>query len=268
MENLELEIKEFENIKKVDFNYEELKSKLNNILGNYKNIIYTEDSIKIAKEDKAMLNKIAKSLNDKRIEVEREYMKPFEDFKSKVRELVDLTKDTVQKIDFQVKEFDEKQRQEKLSNVKEIIKELNTINIDESYLFEDSYLLKSKSENQIKESINQKIEKVKEDLSILEDMKPADFEDIKKYYFRINGNLSESIKELNRINELAKKVEEKVEARIIQETPKEVEQSNIFAEVEEVKEEEVKEFTLTLFTTETKFKQLKEFLKQNNIKNL
>lgn len=43
--------------------------------------MYNDENIDQAKKDKAALNKAAKALNAKRLEIEKEFMKPFREFK-------------------------------------------------------------------------------------------------------------------------------------------------------------------------------------------
>lgn len=248
---MEIIVKNYNTVEKIDFNYEEIKQELISKLDNYKGVKYTEESLTLAKEDRAELNKIAKALNSRRLELEREYMKPFNAFKDKVKELIDITNNTVIEIDKQVKEFEEMQKNKKMEIVNNIIQKLNVNNVPNELLFDNKYLLKGASEKSIIESIEQKLAKVNEDLQILQDMKPTDFEDIKKYYFRIGGNLGESIKELNRIKELALKIEKKYEQPIV-----------------EAKEEPIEEYNLTVFCTKSQFESIKQFLSNHNIKSL
>lgn len=248
---MEIIVKNYNTVEKIDFNYEEIKQELISKLDNYKGVKYTEESLTLAKEDRAELNKIAKALNSRRLELEREYMKPFNAFKDKVKELIDITNNTVIEIDKQVKEFEEMQKNKKMEIVNNTIQKLNVNNVPNELLFDNKYLLKGASEKSIIESIEQKLAKVNEDLQILQDMKPTDFEDIKKYYFRIGGNLGESIKELNRIKELALKIEKKYEQPIV-----------------EAKEEPIEEYNLTVFCTKSQFESIKQFLSNHNIKSL
>ena len=53
----------------IDFNFEEIKSELEEKLIKYKNLVVTEDGIKAAKADKAKLNKLAAAIEDKRKEI-------------------------------------------------------------------------------------------------------------------------------------------------------------------------------------------------------
>jgi len=64
---------------------------------------YNDDNIDQAKRDKAALNKAAKLLNSKRLEIEKEFMKPFGEFKEVVAETVKLIGECSAKIDTVVK---------------------------------------------------------------------------------------------------------------------------------------------------------------------
>ena len=85
---MELKIAQVTLPEQIEFNYQELKNEITTKANEYANIVYTDDTIKEAKADKAALNKLKKALNDERIRQEKEYMKPFNDFKTKVNELI------------------------------------------------------------------------------------------------------------------------------------------------------------------------------------
>ena len=57
-----------------------IKEKVEAILPNYSSENYNENNIDIAIKDRALLNKSAKALNSKRIELEKKFMEPFENF--------------------------------------------------------------------------------------------------------------------------------------------------------------------------------------------
>ena len=55
-------------------NFEEIKTWLAERLKDYKNLAYTEDSLKLAKADKAELNRLKKALDERRKEIKKIYM--------------------------------------------------------------------------------------------------------------------------------------------------------------------------------------------------
>ena len=74
---------------------------------------YTDDNIDQAKKDKASLNKAAKALNAKRLEIEKEFMKPFGEFKEIVSDTVKLIGECSAKIDIVVKQNERQYRTRK-----------------------------------------------------------------------------------------------------------------------------------------------------------
>ena len=110
---MEIEIKEYKLPAEIKFNFEELKQEVIAKCSLYESMVYTEDQIKDAKADKASLNKLKKALNDERIRLEKEYMKPFESFKSQVKELCTLIDKPVALIDKQITAAEDKRKADK-----------------------------------------------------------------------------------------------------------------------------------------------------------
>ena len=101
----------------ITFNYEELKQDLLTKAENYASLVYTEDQIKVAKEDRANLNRLKKALNDERLKREKEYMAPFATFKAQINEIISIIDKPCAVIDRQVKAFEEQQKAEKRQTI-------------------------------------------------------------------------------------------------------------------------------------------------------
>ena len=85
---MELKISPYKKPEQICFNYEELKKMIIEKASLYESVVYTDEQIKSAKKDRANLNKFKKALNDERIKLENEYMTPFNEFKSQIKELL------------------------------------------------------------------------------------------------------------------------------------------------------------------------------------
>lgn len=120
---MQFELKPYEVPQEILFNYEELKQELVQKTETYKTLVYTEDQIKEAKEDRAMLNKTKKALNDERLRIQREYMAPFDDFKAKVDDLIKTIDGAAATIDKQIKEYEIAQQKEKKQVIEEIFQQ-------------------------------------------------------------------------------------------------------------------------------------------------
>ena len=61
---MKLDIKPYNPVEQILFNYEELRAEITQKTEIYKTLVYTDENIKSAKADKATLNKLKKALND------------------------------------------------------------------------------------------------------------------------------------------------------------------------------------------------------------
>ena len=114
---MELKITDLQIPGKISFNYAELKEALTARVKDYETMVYTEDQIANAKKDRADLNRLKKTLNDERIRQEKEFMKPFDEFKAQVKELCTIIDNAASTVDSQVKAFEEQQKAEKLEAI-------------------------------------------------------------------------------------------------------------------------------------------------------
>ena len=103
----------------IETNGEELKAWLSEKLTQYNALVVTPETIKAAKDDKAKLSKLRTALEERRKEVKRQCMAPYEDFERKYKELLALIDEPIGKIDTQIKALDEQEQQEKYNRVKD-----------------------------------------------------------------------------------------------------------------------------------------------------
>ena len=114
---MELKINSYQLPEAISFNFEELKNELQVKTDQYTKMVYTDDNIKTAKEDRADLNRLKKALNDERLRLQREYMKPFEGFKKQVDEIIGIIDRPVLAIDRQIKEYEAIKQDEKKQKI-------------------------------------------------------------------------------------------------------------------------------------------------------
>lgn len=156
------------------FNFDELKKELAEKITPYKSLAVTEDDLKGAKSDKANLNKLKKALNDKRIEVKKEYMQPLEVFEGQVKELVSIVDEGIVNIDSQVKAFENKQQEDKLKEIAafyvEEFEDLVDI-LPLERIIPDKWRNKSCKMSDIQQEIRDKAFKFKNDINVIKAMK-------------------------------------------------------------------------------------------------
>ena len=69
-------------------NFQELQDALREILCRYENAVYTEDRLDVAKADKKELAHLRKELDERRKEIKRTYLAPYNAFEAQVKELL------------------------------------------------------------------------------------------------------------------------------------------------------------------------------------
>lgn len=126
-------------------NAKEIRDMVKSALPKYDISNYNDDNIAQAKKDKATLNKAAKALNSKRIEIEKEFMKPFGEFKGIVAETVGLIGECSSKIDAVVKQNEQCYKDGKLKDIRTYFDGTNTNGIDFGKVFKTEWLNKSAS---------------------------------------------------------------------------------------------------------------------------
>lgn len=190
----------------ITFNYEELKAELLEKAAVYASVVYTEDQIREAKADRANLNRLKKALNDERLKREREYMKPFDDFKSKINEIIRIIDKPASIIDQQIKAAEERQKEQKAKEIHDyfISRALpDDFEINFAMIFEERWLNASVSMKSIQESIDTKIERIVSNLSVVRSLPSYAFEAEQAYKNTLD--LAKAVSEAHRLQEMAEK---------------------------------------------------------------
>lgn len=218
---MELKVNEVVIPDSIQFNYEELKQELTEKVSMYETMVYTDDQIKEAKSDKANLNKLKKALNDERIRREKEYMKPFNEFKTRINEIIAIIDKPVAVIDKQVKAFDEKKRQDKMEAIKKLYEESEHPGwLELEQIFNERWLLASVSMRQVQDGIEGWLNEIKTNLDILANLPEFAFEATEVYKSTLDvqkalnegKRLAEMIKRKQEQERLQKEAEERAKA--------------------------------------------------------
>lgn len=186
---MELKMNDYQLPEKISFNFDELKQELTEKVSMYETLVYTDDQIKEAKADKAQLNKLKKALNDERIRLEKEYMQPFNSFKSQVNEIISIIDKPVALIDKQVKEYEDKQKQDKMEQIKALWAEMDVpegLTLEKVY--EDRMLNVSYGMNHVKQKMLDDIKKFNRDMETLAALPEFGFEAQQEYIRTLDLN--------------------------------------------------------------------------------
>lgn len=237
----------------IAWNNEELLERVQNeILPRYMNLVYTDEDITQAKEDRAALNAWIKSLDEKRLEIKKIYSGPLDKFTEQVKEVIAAVKQAIDRIGEIITTHDNKAKAEKKA---EIVKYFNEVIGDLADLvpyekIEDTkwYNATSKFKATAK-AIDEKVGKIREDLTVIDSLGAADTDGLKLFYFR-TLNLAQTIEENKRLKEDRAKVAELNAAQRAENSDSEETEITIRFEVKGSAED---------------FQKLAAFLNENNI---
>lgn len=204
---MELKMQEVQFPKVIQFNFAELKEEITAKAELYKNMVYTEDTIKEAKADKATLNKFIKVLEDKRKDVKKQCLQPYEDFEKQIKELVAIVNEPVQLIDSQVKAYDEKRKAEKLDQIKAIWEESDHPEwLSCNMIFDNRWLNVTFSLKQVQDAITERLTQINTELTTLNSLTEFAFEAVEVYKNTLDVN--RAIAEGQRLADIQKRKQE------------------------------------------------------------
>lgn len=198
-----------QNIGTIEWNYEELKANLADSLKKYNQVV-TPETIKDAKSDMALLNKVDKAIADKAKEVKAQYCAPYLAFAEQAKELQSMVKNARNQIDVQVKEFDEIEKNAKRNKIDNYFITLDFTLVDLNRIFDSKWLNKTCSDKQWQEELTAKVEQIKKDMGMIElfgVMSDDEKNTIKVYYLQTLDLTLAKVK-YDELQALKKKVEQ------------------------------------------------------------
>lgn len=197
-------------------NFDELEKEITTNLKKYEGLVLTEENKSEIKDIKSKLNKLIKAIDRERIDKTKEYNEPLQKFIEQCNTLKSKVLEVSNTFDKQLKEAEEKEKQEKLE---EIIKCFDTKVgeyrelIDFDKVFQEQWLNKTYSMKKVQMDIDHIFSKTNMDIATID----GQFKDenirvqVKDFYFKNiaqNSVLSLAIQEGNRLTETIKKITE------------------------------------------------------------
>lgn len=114
----DLQIIRLESTSITGWNFAELKAELKKELDTYAGLLYTDDTIKYAKKDRATLNKVKKVIEDARKAYKSKCLKPYEALEPQIKELTDMVDERRAAIDGAVKSYEARQKEAKEQEIR------------------------------------------------------------------------------------------------------------------------------------------------------
>lgn len=196
-------------LQKIQWNKEELEEAVNAKIAAYENVVYSEENMKQAKEDRAELNKVSKAIDDCRKRVKNEVMKPYTDFENEIKLVLEKVKTTSNMIDSQIKSFEEQQKEEKKQKIREtydkVIGDLQEI-VPFEKIFDSKWLNVSCSLTKAQKELKEKVQTISTDLETIDSIDSKYKLNAKDVYIN-TFNLSAALAENKRLVDLEEKLE-------------------------------------------------------------
>ena len=95
----------------ITWNFEELKQNVSDKLSVYRNMQYSDDNIADAKKDLATLRKLSQAVNDKKIDIKKECLEPYENIEKQAKELIALIDEPIGVISDQIQEYETRRKE-------------------------------------------------------------------------------------------------------------------------------------------------------------
>ena len=254
-------------VAKVEDNIQEAKEYALKLKEYYSKLVFSDKQLAEAKEERASINKVVKKISDYRKNIVAEFKKPIEMFESTAKETEKILKETADFVDIQVKSFEDKEKEEKRKKIEKLFEELigkEEINelVNLEMLFDERYLNKTYTLENVEKDLFEKIRKICQELKAIKELNSEHELSLINMYLK-DFDLSKIIVENNRLNEL-KKATEKVEEKKV-EIVKEKIENMLEKEVKEDVSDPILTYTLKITAPLSKQKTLRQFLDLNNM---
>jgi hypothetical protein len=266
----DIEVKVTQTAGVIESNFEEIKEALGLQMTAYLELELNEGNIKERKADLATLRKIRKAVDDRRKEVKKTFNKPYEEFESKVKEVLAVIDEPINMIDTGLKGFEEKRIAEKIEHAKVIHAE--QVGEFAEYLpFSASYKNTWKnatcSDNEIISDIQEQVVKIKNDLNVIKGLHSEIEEQLLEAY-KTTGNLATVVQKNTDYIEIKRQIEvaeqQKKEADAAREAAKAEQVAETVTETEPL-EVPIEEGKVTFTVSAYDAASVRQFLEFNEI---
>lgn len=195
-------------IKDIQFNHEEIQKELAIRLEKYNGLVYSEENIKEAKTDRAALNKFKDAIENKRKEIKKQCLAPYEEFEKKIKDIVAMIDKPILAIDTQIKGYEQTKKDEKLEGIKAFYADrvgglADLVPFDR--VFNQKWLNATYKGSDIEKEITELFAKVESDLQVIGELQTEYEPQLKDFYLK-NYDLTATLQEKKRLEEQAEKL--------------------------------------------------------------
>lgn len=160
-------------------NFEELKKSVAQQVQKYVGKTFDDTEIVAAKKDRAALNGMINDLEERRKVLKKKFNEPLVDFETRVKDVIAVIRKPLDEIDVQIKDYEERKKQEKDEEIQSFIKESldkeeDKVVFDVGVLFDERWLNASMSMKKVQEAIEEQISRTRQDVSTIRNLCKAD----------------------------------------------------------------------------------------------
>lgn len=168
----------------LEINYEELKKEIAKELEKYQGLVVTSSDLPKAKDTRALLNKVLKNIKDRKNQLKKEFLKPYEKIEDQITEITQMIEAVVLSIDQQIKNLEMKAREEKLLKIEEVWNQLSYSKIPFDKVWKEEYLNKTYTLDKIRDKFIEFITQTEQDLKAIDNLviDPTQALELKKKY--------------------------------------------------------------------------------------
>ena len=161
---------QIKSVGEIESNMKEVKGYVENLNNYYKNVTFTDETMKEAKDEKSKVNKFKSQVADYRKNIIAEYNKPIKAFEDTAKETEKLLTETYNTINQQVANYENKQKEIKEQEIKDYFEEYKTANNIDFITYGQARInvTLSVSMKSLKEQAKQFIDKIVDDLKLIE----------------------------------------------------------------------------------------------------
>ncbi|WP_190324781.1 DUF1351 domain-containing protein [Mediterraneibacter catenae] len=191
-------------IKEIRWNNEELKAEISEKMQEYKSLAFTAETIQDAKKDRAKLNKLRTAFEDECKKVKKQCMEPYEKFERQVKELTALIDEPIRLIDSQIKEVEEKCRNDKRKEIENLFRTIGFqpfVTLEK--IWDEKWLNASVSMSRVEDQMKTCMYQIGNDVTTINNLPEFSFEAMEVY--KKSLNLTTAIQEGQRLSEIQKR---------------------------------------------------------------
>ena len=202
-------------LERIDWNRREFLELVQSAMERYEGVTFTEDQVKEAKEERARLNALKKAISDRRIQIKKAVMAPYTQFEAEVGEVTALIDKPIAEIDRQIKEFEDRQKEEKREALRlhflKIAGDMGAF-LTFDQIFDRRYLNATVTLAKARRDITDKVKRIREDLKTVEGVE-EEYRPMVRDVYQKSLDMGRAMSEMYRLKELKRQEADRQAAR-------------------------------------------------------